>query len=66
MLLCKPANAHSIYLDFSSSLSEAFLNHIHVDLENFDSLFSVKLSIQETDMDTRREGLIKVANTISG
>jgi hypothetical protein len=44
---------------------KALVDHIHVDLEHFDSLVFAQLWIVQADMDTRGEGLIKVADAIS-
>jgi len=44
---------------------KALVDHIHVDLEYFDSLVLAQLWIVQANMDARGEGLIEVADAIS-
>ena len=55
------ADTNLVYLDFSLRCPKSLLNYVHVEFEDLRGLILVELGVIKADVDSRGEGLVKVA-----
>lgn len=63
---CEAADADLVNFNQSILANKTFFDHVHVDLENFQSLVKIQLWIIQTDMNPGTKSLVKITYSIGG